>query len=107
MKKYITRIVMSLVLLASVVATPLVAPSLVTAATPKDQACAGVQAIGGGNCEGGKLTGFLKDIINILLFVIGVISVIMIIVGGIRYVTSGGDSNSVSAAKNTVLYSIN
>ena len=30
----------------------------------------------------------------------------MLIYGGIRYTTSGGNANSVTAAKNTVIYSI-
>jgi hypothetical protein len=30
----------------------------------------------------------------------------MIIYGGFRYITSGGDSNGVTAAKNTILYAI-
>jgi biopolymer transport protein ExbB/TolQ len=32
--------------------------------------------------------------------------VIVIIVAGIRYTTSGGNSNSVAAAKNTLLYAV-
>lgn len=48
----------------------------------------------------------IKKIINILLFFLGAIAVIMIIIGGISYTTSGGDSGSVSKAKNTILYSI-
>ncbi len=47
-----------------------------------------------------------KKITNILLFLIGAISVIMLIVGGIRYVISGGDQNQVTGAKNTILYAI-
>ena len=47
-----------------------------------------------------------RIIINVLLFVVIVIAVIMIIVSGIRYTTSGGNANSVAAAKNTLLYSI-
>lgn len=50
--------------------------------------------------------GLIAKIVNVLLFVIGIISVIMIIVGGIRYATSNGDANSVTAAKNTILYAI-
>lgn len=46
------------------------------------------------------------NIINILLTVIGLISVVMIIIGGIRYAVSGGDSNAVTGAKNTILYAI-
>lgn len=45
-------------------------------------------------------------IVNVLLFVIGAISVIMLIYGGIRYTTSGGSSANVTAAKNTIMYAI-
>ena len=45
-------------------------------------------------------------IVNVLLFIIGAISVIMLIIGGIRYTVSGGDSGSVTAAKNTILYAV-
>jgi hypothetical protein len=30
----------------------------------------------------------------------------MIIIGGLKYVTSAGDSNSITSAKNTILYAI-
>jgi hypothetical protein len=52
------------------------------------------------------LPALLKQVTNILLFIIGAISVIMVIVGGLRYVTSAGDSNSVNGAKNTILYAV-
>jgi len=50
--------------------------------------------------------GIFKSITNILLFIIGAISVIMLIIGGIRYVVSGGDQSAVQSAKNTILYAI-
>lgn len=50
--------------------------------------------------------GMFKQITDVLLFIIGAISVIMLIVGGIRYVVSGGDQGAVTAAKNTILYAI-
>ena len=43
---------------------------------------------------------------NILLFIIGAIAVIMLIIGGIRYVVSAGDQTAVTSAKNTILYAI-
>lgn len=58
----------------------------------EDQSC-------GGN-------GIFKTITNVLLFIIGAISVIMLIVGGIRYTVSAGDSSAVTAAKNTIMYAI-
>ena len=50
--------------------------------------------------------GVFTTIINVLLFIIGAISVIMLIIGGIRYTLSGGDSGAVTSAKNTILYAI-
>ena len=51
-------------------------------------------------------TGTFSTITNVLLFIIGAIAVIMVVIGGLRYVISGGDSNQVAAAKNTILYAI-
>lgn len=45
-------------------------------------------------------------VVNVLLFIIGAISVIMLIIGGIRYTISAGDSGNVTAAKNTIMYAI-
>jgi len=50
--------------------------------------------------------GIITTISNTLLFVAGALSVIMIVVGGLRYVVSGGNSTAVTAAKNTILYAI-
>jgi hypothetical protein len=50
--------------------------------------------------------GIFRKITNVLLFIIGAISVIMLIIGGIRYVVSGGDSGAVTGAKNTILYAV-
>lgn len=50
--------------------------------------------------------GIFSRIIEILLFLVGAISVVMLIIGGIRYVLSSGDQNAVTAAKNTILYAI-
>lgn len=50
--------------------------------------------------------GVIQTGINILLYIIGVISVIMIIIGGLRYATSGGNASTVTSAKNTILYAV-
>ena len=51
-------------------------------------------------------TGVFRQITNTILYIVGIIAVIMLIWGGIRYVVSGGDSKKVTDAKNTVLYAI-
>jgi hypothetical protein len=48
----------------------------------------------------------IKNIVNTLLYIVGAVSVVMIIVGGIMYTTSAGDSGRVTKAKNTVTYAI-
>lgn len=50
--------------------------------------------------------GIFKTITNAALFLIGAISVLMLIYGGIRYTISAGDSKAVTDAKNTILYAI-
>lgn len=50
--------------------------------------------------------GIFTTISNILIFLVGIIAVIMLIIGGIRYAVSGGDDSAVKAAKNTILYAI-
>lgn len=50
--------------------------------------------------------GVFKRITNITLYIVGILAVVMLIIGGIRYVTSGGDAKKVTDAKNTVLYAI-
>ncbi|MBC7459221.1 hypothetical protein H7200_00725 [Candidatus Saccharibacteria bacterium] len=50
--------------------------------------------------------GVITTITNVLLFIIGALSVIMLIIGGLRYVVSGGNATAVTAAKNTILYAI-
>lgn len=53
-----------------------------------------------------SVTKIIKSVVNILLYVVGAVSVIMIVVGGLRYVTSAGDSNGVSGAKDTIIYAV-
>jgi len=60
----------------------------------------------GGDSITTKVNNFLKHLINIFSAIIGVIAVVMIIFGGFRYITSGGNDTSVTSAKNTILYAI-
>lgn len=53
-----------------------------------------------------NLQANIRNITNTLLIAVGVISVIMIIIGGIRYALSGGDENGVKGAKDTILYAV-
>ena len=73
------------------------------------KACEGVN-LGSGDCDAsGSQNSFnelMKRVINIFSIVVGAVSVVMIIIGGFRYIISGGDSAGVSGAKNTILYAV-
>lgn len=56
--------------------------------------------------KGETINGPVQTLINTLLFAVGIVSVIMIIIGGIRYTISNGDSSRITSAKNTILYSV-
>lgn len=64
----------------------------------------------GKNCEvtsgTDKVNTIITTIINIFSILVAIVSVVMIIYGGFRYVTSGGDSGNVSSAKTTIIYAI-
>ena len=82
--------------------------SVVTAVIdPGKEAQDGIRAAGGGEGDGGvQLERAIRDVINVLLYVIGAVAVIMIVIGGIRYTISNGDSGQITSAKNTILYAV-
>ena len=57
----------------------------------------------GGNVKVENLVG---TVMNTMFWVVGILSVIMLIYGGIKYITSGGSSSKLNDAKNTILYAI-
>lgn len=79
---------------------------VVFASTQSDQVCKGVAATNGTGCVSGGLTAGFQTIANTLIFLVGAISVLMIIIGGLRYVLSGGDSAGIKSAKDTILYAL-
>ena len=50
--------------------------------------------------------GLIKTVVNVLLWAVGVLSVIMIIFSGLRYITSAGDASKTKSAQSTLTYSV-
>jgi len=68
--------------------------------------CSGVSEVGG-NCDtsnGATINGELAFVLNILAAIAGVIGVVMIIVGGAKYITASGNSEKTNQGKNTILF---
>ena len=104
MKKKIVSLALAVGIMVGI---GLVTPSAVEAA------CTGVNCvINGANSAntGGDGTATvnsaLKTIVEMLLFAIGAVSVVMIVIGGFKYVTSNGNAESIKSAKNTIMYAV-
>lgn len=71
------------------------------------QQAKGLSAVaGGGSCSSNALLGRIGGLINTLFIVAGAVAVIIIIIGGIRYITSTGDASRIKSAKDTILYAV-
>jgi ABC-type Fe3+ transport system permease subunit len=68
--------------------------------------CGSDSGAGQSNKDPASLNNTIKTVLNLLSAIIGVLSVVMIMVGGFRYVTSGGRDDSVKSAKNTITYAL-
>lgn len=55
---------------------------------------------------GGRIDTTVQNLINVLSIVVGIAAVIMLIVGGFRYITSAGNPEGIKAAKNTIMYAL-
>jgi hypothetical protein len=120
MFKTVKRIIMSASMLAMLL-TPALVPATASAADSAIQnglTCGtelNPQNIDGASsapCESESedasttVENIVKLVINIFSWIVGIIAVIMIIVGGLKYITSSGDSGNVTGAKNTILYAV-
>jgi type IV secretion system pilin len=99
---------------ASVVATMVVAPTVLAAAPDCNPDTTTNPIANGASCAQAAGTssnlfapgGVFQTIADTMIFVIGAVAVIFLIIGGLRYVISNGDPKNVTAAKDTILYAI-
>ena len=80
-------------------------------ASAKEQIqCGACGASGSATCDPATapstISDTIKSIINVLSAIAGAAAVIMIIVGGFRYVTSAGNAESTKSARNTLIYAV-
>ncbi len=72
---------------------------------PTSTLCDESNKSGGGNKLYGK-DSLLAKATSLVAILVGVAAVIMIIIGGFKYVLSNGDSNAINSAKNTIIYAV-
>jgi hypothetical protein len=80
-------------------------PTEAEANTSKEQVLRGA-AQTGSNCEGDQVTSTIRAIVRVLAIIVGAVAVIMIVISGFKYITSGGDSGRIASAKQTLIYAL-
>ena len=103
MLKKVALLIPALALVAAVGVAPVTYAA--SCSTPQECAQDGVGSVDTG-ASSASVSDIIQSIVNILLFVIGAVSVIMIVIGGFKYVVSNGDASQVKSAKDTIFYSI-
>lgn len=105
MRKRIQLIIASLVLSVGFGAMVLAPASYAACKSASSCVSSGLHATGGTSSKT-SINDIISTVVNVLLFLVAAISVIMIIIGGIKYTVSQGDSSAISTAKNTILYAV-
>jgi len=108
------HMILSILTSLSLVLSPALAFSAVASAAcggtnsdAKGQVLTGISAnTTNTDCTGTGVKNTVATIVNILSFLVGVISLVAIISGGFKYITSGGEAAKVGNAKNTILYAL-
>lgn len=83
---------------SAVAVSPLCNPGSVAAST---DVCRSVNSKSDGSSP---IISTLKDAINLISIIIGVAAVIIIILAGLRFMLSGGDPQSISGARDAIIY---
>ena len=99
------QIVISVMMMVGIGSVAVLQPSPAQAINVFNQCSANAQS---SVCrsQGDNAQSMIRNVINIILFVLGMIAVIVIIIGGIRYTTSNGNASQTKEAKDTILYAI-
>jgi hypothetical protein len=104
--QFIIASALSILVLAFVAVSPAV---LADVASNADAACQGVE-LTGGSCneetDGRSVTSLVNTIIDILSWVVGIAAVFVIIIAGLQFIISAGDSAKSAKARQAILYAI-
>ncbi len=102
--------------LASLLILPIAATSAVYAQTdsPLQQSvCGGAATLQLGDpqtCDDPQpednINNLITTVVDIFSAVVGIVAVLMILYGGFRYITAGGDSSKITSAQQTIIYAI-
>ncbi|MDB5170384.1 MAG: rane protein of unknown function [Candidatus Saccharibacteria bacterium] len=107
MKKLFLNISVALV----AILVPLAVPTAIAAAAcppPGSSQSQVLDGVGqtGSNCSGAGVTDTIQVVVTILSIIVGIAAIIMIIISGLKYITSSGDAGRIGSAKTTLVYAL-
>ena len=70
------------------------------------QVTSGINAATTGEMRGKSVDNTVGSIVNVLLWVVGILSVTLIVWSGFKYITSAGDTSKLASAKSTLIYAV-
>jgi type IV secretion system pilin len=95
-------------LLTLSVAAPAGSALAISSTQAKTDVCQGISVVASctASSDGSGISSVITLVVNIMSLLLGAVAVIMIIIAGFKFVTSGGETAKVSSAKSTILYAV-
>lgn len=116
MKNLILKLTLIIAIFSSLFMMPLATAATVgidcahPASAKQQIQCGACGASGASSCDPSpapkKLSDTIATVINIISVFGGALAVVMIIIGGFRYITSGGSAEGTKSARNTIVYAL-
>lgn len=95
-----------IIALAGMMSISILAATSVLTAGVSAQVSSGINAATTNEMRGRSVNNTIGSIVNVLLWVVGILSVTMIVWSGFKYITSAGDTSKLASAKSTLIYAI-
>jgi len=99
-RKTLVAAVLSLAVAVAAVVMPIALPSA------SAQFKSGLDAARTQEMSTKPISTTIGEVVNIFLYFVGAVAVIVVIWGGFQYITSSGDSQKATTAKNTIMYAV-
>lgn len=112
MKRFLA-LVLVLAVSFGAAATLVSQPALAEGTGVKNKVCQGIQEITSStsNCEKGgtstkDINSVIGTVVNLLTVVVGILAVVMLIYGGMKFIMSGGEASAVASAKKSIIFAL-
>jgi len=107
MKKYLSILLIPIFILSfstNVFAVDLLANTCANANSNQPGSAPGICGDNKTNSTTNPIYSIFKTVLNLLSYAIGFISVVVIIIAGLRMILSGGDPQTLNSARNAIIY---